>query len=187
MPSMPDSAASSQPASSSSYRPVVRLALLLGGGVGVVCGLWLVFLHLTGNNAFGPKQLLAQLLVPLAAVGSEWLLRQRVRPAKPGLGRSLAVGGLTVLIAAVLTAGSMGALAQAVGSNALSETKLEAREIAQLQYNGLPEKERNAELHQLNLRQIEALTVNDLVSAAFMRVLLLGLVLAVPAGIFLRE
>ena len=184
---MLNSAASSQDHLSASYRPVGRLALLLGGGVGLVCGLWLVFLHLTGNNAFGPKQLLAQLLVPLVAVGSEWLLRRQLKPAKPGLGRSLAVGGLTVLVAAVLTAGSMGALAQVAGDNALTQTKLEAREVAELQYAGVPEKERNPQLHQLNLQQIDQLTANDLASAAFVRVLLLGLVLAVPAGIFLRE
>ena len=167
---------------------MVRLALLFGGGVGAgVCGLWLVFLHLTGNNAFGPKQLLAQLLVPLVAIGSEWTLRHRLKPAKPGLGRSLAVGGLTVLIAAVLAAGSMRVLAQAVGDKALVQTRVEAREIAQLQYANTKAEERNPQLHQLNLQQIDRLTVSDLANSTLLRVLVLGLVLAIPAGIFLRE
>ena len=65
---------------------VLRLGLRFGIGVGIASALWLLFLQFTGNNPFGPKQLLGQLLVPFAVAGSQWLLRQRLAPARPGVG-----------------------------------------------------------------------------------------------------
>ncbi len=166
---------------------VLRLALRGGVGVGVVCALWMLGLHLTGNNAFGPKQLLAQLLVPLVAVGNEWWLRRQLAPQKPGLARSLGVGLLTVVIAAVVSASSLVGLAHGAGEPALARNRAEIREIVQAQQREnakviIPEAQQRAQL-----QQVDDLTVGNLASSNFTQVLLLGLILAVPAGIFLRE
>src|SRR5947208_806332 len=81
---------------------VGRLALRFGVGAGIVCGLWLLFLYYTNNEPFSPKQIMGILVVPFAAAGSQWLLRREAAPARPGIGRSLAVGSLTVVLAAVI-------------------------------------------------------------------------------------
>lgn len=166
---------------------VLRLAVRFGVGVGLGCALWMLGLHLTGNNGFGPKQLLAQLLVPLAAVASEWWLRREVAPAKPGLGRSLGVGGLTTLFAAVVSASSLTGLAHGVGAQALARNRAEVLEIVRAQQRENPKVKRSEQETQQQLRNVENLTVGDMATSNFVQVLLLGLVLAVPGGIFLRE
>lgn len=152
-----------------------------------MCALWMVGLQLTGNNGFGPKQLLAQLLVPLAAVASEWWLRQQLKPEKPGLGRSLAVGGLTVLLAAVVSAGSVLGLAQGAGEAALARNRAEVTEIVRAQQRENPKVKRSAREMQQQLQNIANLSVQGLVVSNFTVVVLIGLTLGVPGGIFFRE
>lgn len=171
----------------SSARDVTSVALKFGVGVGVVCVLWMVGLQLTGNNGFGPKQLLAQLLVPLAAVAGEWQLRRQLKPAKPGLGRSLGVGTLTVLLAAVVSAVGVLGLAAGAGDSAVARHRAEVKEIVQAQQREAAKQGASAAVWQQQLRQVDGLTVGDMASSNFLQVLVLGLVLAVPAGIFLRE
>ena len=65
---------------------VVRLALRFGVGIGLGYAAWLVGLHLTGNNAFGPKRMLVQFAIPLAVVASQWTLRRVLRPRRRGCG-----------------------------------------------------------------------------------------------------
>lgn len=166
---------------------VPRLAVRFGVGTGLVCALWMLGLHLTGNNGFGPKQLLAQLLVPLAAVASEWWLRKQVAPAKPGLGRSLGVGTLTVLFAAVVSASSLVGLAHGVGEPALARNRAEVLEIVRAQQRENPKVQRSEQETRQQLRNVENLTTGGMAISNFTQVLLLGLALAVPGGIFLRE
>ncbi|GAC1599018.1 MAG: hypothetical protein NVS3B25_25500 [Hymenobacter sp.] len=166
---------------------VLRLGLRFGVGMGVVCALWMLGLHLTGNNPFGPKQLLAQLLVPLAAGASQWLLRQKLKPAKPGLGRSLGVGGLTVLLAALISAGSLVGLAHGAGEPALARNRAEVLEIVRAQQHENSKVILSETQQTQQLRNVQNLTVWDLATGNFTQVLVLGLVLALPAGIFLRE
>ena len=166
---------------------VLRLALRFGGGIGTLCGLWMLGLQLTGNNGFGPKQMLAQLLVPLAVAGSQWLLRRQLAPRKPGLGRSVAVGTLTALLAALISAVSVVGLASGVGEPALARHRAEAMEIVRMQHAETPQKKRNAILEKLQLQKIANLTVRDMAFGNFSLVLLFGLLVAFPAGIFLRE
>jgi hypothetical protein len=174
-------------AGNSSARLVIGLALRFGIGVGAACVLWMVGLHLTGNNGFGPKQLLAQLLVPLVAVASEWWLRKEVKPEKPGLGRSLGVGVLTVLLAAVVSAVGVLGLASGAGETAVARHRAEVKEIVQAQQRTAPKDAFTAAQREVQLRKVAALTVGDMVGSNFLQVLVLGLVLALPAGIFLRE
>jgi hypothetical protein len=147
----------------------------------------MVGLQLSGSNGFGPKQILAQLLVPLAAVASEWMLRQRVRPEKPGLGRSLGVGVLTALLAALISSLSLVGLAYGAGEPALARNRAEIMEIMRVQQRENPKVELTAQQKQQQLENVEHLTVEEMAMSNFFQVFVLGLVLAVPAGIFLRE
>lgn len=166
---------------------VLRTALRFGVGVGVLCGFWMLGLQLTGNNAFGPKQMLAQLLVPLAVVGSQWLVRRQSAPGRPGLGRTMAVGGLTALFAALISAASVVGLANGVGETALARHRAEALEIVQMQHAETPKAKRNATLEKQQLQKVANLTVSDMAVGNFSLVLLVGLLLAFPGGIYFRE
>ncbi|MBH8560573.1 DUF4199 domain-containing protein [Hymenobacter negativus] len=166
---------------------VFRLALRFGVGVGLVCALWMAGLQMTGSNGFGPKQLLAQLLVPLAAVASEWVLRRQLQPQRPGLGRSLGVGTLTVLIAALISASSLVGLAHGAGEAALARHRAEVLEIVRAQQRENPKAQLSEQAQQQQVRNVANLSVGDMAISNFTQVLMLGLVLAIPAGIFLRE
>ena len=166
---------------------VRRLALRFGLGAGLACVLWMAGLQLAGNNGFGPKQILAQLLVPLAALASEWLLRSEAKPHKPGLGNSLGVGTLTVLLAALLSAVGVVGLAYGAGEPAVARHRAEVLEIVQAQQRENPQVKVSPSMQQQQVREVQQLTVGDMATSNFMQVLVLGLVLAVPAGIFLRE
>jgi hypothetical protein len=165
----------------------VRMAVRAGLGIGLVCVLWMVGLQLTGNNGFGPKQIMAQMLVPLVAVANEWWLRQRLKPEKPGLGRALTVGGLTVLIAAVLSAvGTLG-LAYGAGEEALARNRIEVQEIARAQQLENPKVKHSEQEIRQQQQNLANLTAEGLAVGTFVRVLLFGMVLALPGGIFFRE
>lgn len=166
---------------------VLRLALRFGVGIGLVCAGWMLILQLTGNNAFGPKQILAQLLVPLAVIGSQWLLRRQFAPQKPGLGRAMAVGGLTALLAALISAASVVGLANGVGEAALARHRAELLEIVRVQHAAIPKEKRNPALEKQQVQNVANLTVKDMAVGNFSLVLLFGLLLAFPGGIFLRE
>jgi len=166
---------------------VTRLGLRFGIGVGLVCVGWMIFLHLSGNNAFGPKQILAQLLVPLAAVASEWMLRRNLKPEKPGLGRALGVGALTVLVAAVISAVGLMGLAGIAGEKALALNRAEMLEIVRAQHRENAKVKRSEQEMQQQIRNVENITPSDMATGNFTQILLLGLALAIPAGIFLRE
>ena len=166
---------------------VVRLGLRFGIGVGVASALWLLFLQLTANNPFGPKQLLGQLLVPFAVAGSQWLLRRRLAPARPGVGRAVAVGWLTAALAAAVAGASVWGLAHGVGEAELAKNRAEMIELVRVQQQVRPKEKRNAQFEAEELRPMGQLTTRDLAVGTFTRVLLLGLVLAVPSGLFLRK
>ena len=166
---------------------VRRLVLRFGVGAGLACVLWMVGLQLTGNNGFGPKQLLAQLLVPLAALAAEWMLRKQAQPHKPGLGAALGVGMLTALLAALVSAAGVVGLAYGAGEPAMARHRAEVLEIVQAQQRENPKEVVPAALRQQQVEQVQHLTVGDMATSNFLQVLVLGLVLAVPAGIFLRE
>lgn len=171
----------------SATRLVIWLAVRFGVAAGLVCALWMVGLQLTGTNGFGPKQILAQLLVPLVALASEWFLRRQLKPEKPGLGRSLGVGGLTALVAAAISAGSLVGLAYGAGEPALARHRAEVLEIVRAQQRENAKVVVPVQQQQQQLQQVGNMTVGDMAASNFLQVLVLGLVLALPAGIFLRE
>lgn len=166
---------------------VWRWALRFGVGVGMLCALWLVVLQLTGNNPFGPKRLLAQFTVPIAVVASQWALRRSVLPGKPGLGRALGVGGLTTVLAATIAATSLYSLGQSAGPGALEKNRAEMQEIARSEHDYLVQQGGSEAAYQQQLWQLGQLTMADLAQNDFSKIMLLGLMFALPAGVFLRE
>ena len=163
----------------------MRLALRFGVGVGVVGALWLLFLQLSGNNPLGPKQFLGELLVPLAAVASQWFLRRALLPAGPGVGRALGVGGLTVLLAAAMLAGSEYSLAR--DKTTLQTGIREAIDIQKAAFAGLPKAKRNAGQEVAILQQTMQKTPGDFAASTFTYVLLMGMLVTLPSGVFLRK
>ena len=166
---------------------VQQLALRFGLGAGLACVVWMVGLQLAGNNGFGPKQILAQLLVPLAVVASQWLLRKAAKPDKPGLGATLGVGVLTALLAAAISAMGTVGLAYGAGEPALARHRAEVLEIVQAQQRENPKAVASVVVQQQQVAQVQQMTVGNMASSNFLQVLVLGLVLAIPVGIFLRE
>ncbi len=131
--------------------------------------------------------MLAQLLVPLAVIGSQWLLRRQLAPNRPGLGRAMAVGGLTALLAALLSAASVVGLAAGVGEAALARHRAETMEIVRMQHAETPQAKRNPTVEKQQLQKVTNLTVGDMAIGNFSLVLLFGLLLAFPGGIYFRE
>jgi hypothetical protein len=166
---------------------IVSLALRFGVAAGLVCAAWLLFLQWSGNNPFSPKQIMGLLVVPFVAAGSQWFLRRKMAPVRPGVGRTLAVGGLTVVVAALLAAASVWGLAQVVGEPALAQNRRELIEITRVQQNLRPKEKRNAQFEQQELAQADSLSVTDMARGTFTWTVLLGLMLALPSGIFLRK
>ena len=164
-----------------------QLALRFGLAAGGACVLWRVGLQLTGSNGFGPKQILAQLLVPLAVVASQWLLRNAAKPNKPGLGASLGVGVLTALLAALLSAVGVVGLAYGAGEPAVARHRAEVLEIVRAQQRENPKAVAAPLVQRQQVEQVQRMTIGNMATSNFWQVLVLGLVLAVPAGIFLRE
>ena len=165
----------------------VRTALRFGVGIGVACGLWLLGLHLTGNNAFGPKRLLVHFAVPVAVVLSQWALRRALLPGKPGLGRALGVGALTALIAATVAAASVLGLSQVAGEPALERNRQELLTIARAERANLLKHSGGEAGYQQHLAYLGQLSARDLAQNDFSKILLLGLIFALPGGIFFRE
>ena len=164
-----------------------RLVRLYGGGAGLACVVWMVGLQLSGNNGFGPKQILAQLLVPLAAAASQWQMRKSAKPHKPGLRGSLGVGMLTALLAASISAVGVVGLAFGAGEPAVARHRAEVLEIVQAQQRENPQVKVPVAVREQQVQQVQHLTVGNMAASNFLQVLVLGLVLAVPTGIFLRE
>lgn len=175
-------------ASPPSSNVVGQLALRFGVAAGILCAGWMLGLQVTGNNPFGPKLLLAQLLVPLLAVSAEWRLRQKLAPEKPGIGRALTLGGLVVLLASFILASSVIGLASGAGQEKLvALNRAEAREITLADLQSRPKEQRNPVIEQQQLNKIAHLSITDIAISSFTVTLLLGMTLAVPGGIFFRE
>lgn len=182
-----DSETKVNPAAPAPSGLVGQLGLRFGVGAGLVCAAWLLFLQWSGNNPFSPKQIMGLLVVPFVAAGSQWFLRYKMTPVRPGVGRTLAVGGLTVLLAATIAAASVWALGHAVSKQELARNRSELIEITRVQQRLRPKEKRNAQFEKQELAQAAALSVNDLARGTFTWTILLGLLLAVPSGIFLRK
>jgi hypothetical protein len=92
-----------------------------------------------------------------------------------------------VLLAAAVSAASVVGLAHGAGEPALARNRAEVLEIVQAQQRENSKVKLSEAQRQEQIRNVQNLTVGDLALSNFTQILLLGLVLAVPAGIFLRE
>lgn len=166
---------------------VVRLALRFGIGFGLLYAAWLLALHLMGENPFGPKRMLVQFAVPLAVVGSQWALRRALRPGKPGLVRALAVGAITAVLAATVGATSLYGLGQGVGEAAMQRNRTELLGIARANKAFMVKRMGGEAAYRAHEAQVMQLTAGDVAKDDFIKILLLGSLLVLPAGVFLRE
>ncbi|MBT9395549.1 DUF4199 domain-containing protein [Hymenobacter sp. NST-14] len=166
--------------------PVVRTALVCGAVTGALCVAWVLFLYLTDNNPYGPKRTLSDFFPPIAAIVSQLLLRRYYVPEGPGLGKSVGTGMLTALIAAVVAALGLYTFSRLTGPGLIEQHLAEARQLL--------EASKAMYLKQANgMQQYEATLRNLATNAAgfaqdeFAKKLLLGVVMSIPGGVFLRK
>ena len=170
---------------SASAQPVLRTALLFGAGLGMVALGWLFVLMLTGSNPYGPRRLMTVPLVPVMVLVSQWFVR-RYYPAGPGLGKAVATGLLTAFFAAVVSGATLYGFARSASPALLERNTAEARQIlanARDYYLKQPGGEEKYKLDQQHI----ARTPQDLAQDEFSKKLVLGLLFAIPGGIFLRK
>lgn len=142
-------------------------------------------MYLTDNNPYGPKRTLSDFFPPIAAVVSQLLLR-RYYPQGPGLWKSIGVGMLTVLVSAALAGAGMYTFSRLTGEGLIQQHLQEAQQILE-NTKALYLKEPNGrQMYEASLRNL-ARTAPDFAEGEFAKKLLLGLLLSIPGGVFLRK
>ena len=92
-----------------------------------------------------------------------------------------------MLIAAVLSGLGVLGLAYGAGETALARNRAEVAEIVRVQQENFKVKQTEAQIRQQEQNLVSMTTAQGLAISTFERVLLFGLVLALPGGIFFRE
>jgi len=170
---------------SASAQPVLRTALLFGAGLGALALGWVLLLLLTGSNPYGPRRLMTVPLVPVVVLASQWFVR-RYYPDGPGIKKAMLTGLLTAIFASAVSAATLYGLARSASPALLERNTAEARQIlqsARSYYLKQPGGEAKYKLDQQNI----ARTPQDLAQDEFSKKLILGLLFAIPGGIFLRK
>ena len=78
-------------------------------------------------------------------------------------------------------------LAYGAGEPAIARHRAEVLEIVRAQQRENPKAVASAAVRAQQVAQVQHMTIGNMATSNFLQVLVLGLVLAVPAGIFLRE
>lgn len=169
----------------SSPSPVLRTAVLCGVVTGVLCLGWILFLYFTGNNPYGPKRTLSNFFPPIAAVISQILLR-RYYADGPGLGRSVGVGVATSLIAAAVAGAGLYLFARMAGPELIAQHLAEAKSILAAAKEMYLKEANGQQQYEATLRNL-ATDPQGLAQDEFSKKLLLGIVLSIPGGVFLRK
>ncbi|UOQ52625.1 DUF4199 domain-containing protein [Hymenobacter cellulosivorans] len=167
-------------------RPVVlRTAAICGVITALLCFLWVLFLYYTHNNPYGPKRTFSDFFPPIAAIVSQIWLR-RYYDQGPGLLKAIGVGVLTTLIAAALAGVSLYMFAKNADPILIEEYLTEARQVIIAakplylkQPNGL---QQHAAMLKDLARTPAAFGVDE-----FFKKLVLGILVAIPVGVFLRK
>jgi uncharacterized membrane protein YqaE (UPF0057 family) len=164
----------------------MRTALLYGAGAGAVCVLWITGLYLAGNNPYGPKRLMAIFVPPVAVLLGQWKLRRYFKPEGPGIIKSIGTGLLITFFAAVVSAGGVYLFARLTGPEPIARHLTEMRQLLQ---NSKPMflKEKNGRKQYEQTYKNLAFSAQGLAADDYIRKLLLGLLLSIPGGIFLRK
>lgn len=167
-------------------RPLLRTAILCGTVAGAMCISWVLFLYLTDNNPYGPKRTLADFFTPIAAVAAQLLLRRYYGPQGPGLWRAIGVGVLTAVVTAAVAAAGMYIFSRLTGPELIAHHLEEAKKLLEAS-KALYAKEANGmQQYQATLRNL-ATTAAEFAQDEFAKKLLLGVVLSIPGGVFLRK
>lgn len=167
-------------------KPVLRIALLYGVSAGVLCILWVVGLYFAGNNPYGPKRLMAIFVPPVAALLGQWKLRQYFKPDGPGLLRSIATGLLITLFSSVVSASGVYAFARSTGPEPIARHLKEMRRLLE-QAKPMFLKEKSGRQQYEQAYRNLAFSAQDLATDDYVRKFLVGLLISIPGGIFLRK
>ncbi|MCR5889106.1 DUF4199 domain-containing protein [Hymenobacter sp. J193] len=164
---------------------MVRTAALCGVLTGALCFLWVLFLYKTGNNPYGPKRTLSDFFPPIAAILSQvWLRRQYAQG--PGLARAVGVGLLTTLLAAAVAATALYLFAQAAGPGLIEQHLAEAHKMLAAAKPLYAKEANGLKQYEATLRNL-AHTPEGFGQDEFLKKLLLGTIVGIPGGIFLRK
>ncbi|KAA9327003.1 DUF4199 family protein [Hymenobacter busanensis] len=166
--------------------PVVQTALRFGFGVAVLCLVWSLILYWTGQNPFGPKRLISAFWPPIAVLLSQWYVRRYFQPDGPGLKKALLTGALTAAVAAVLSAGALYGLGRWSGPRLIEENRVQMEKMLAAEKASYLKLQNGAQLYETHRLGIAA-TPQALAADDFQKKLLLGLLLAIPGGIFFRK
>lgn len=130
--------------------------------------------------------MLSSFFVPVAAVISQILLRRYYKPEGPGLGKAVGVGALTALVAAVVAAAGLYTFARLLGPELIARHLAETRQMLE-STKAIYLKEANGlQQYQAILRNL-AINAVGLAQDEFSKKLVIGLLLAIPGGVFLRK
>lgn len=123
---------------------------------------------------------------PIAVLLGQWQLRQYFKPEGPGLLRSVGTGLLITLFASVVSASSVYAFARSTGPEPIARHLTEMRQLLQ-QAKPMFLKEKNGRQHYEQAYRNLAYSAQDLATDDYVRKFLVGLLLSIPGGIFLRK
>ncbi|UOQ65088.1 DUF4199 domain-containing protein [Hymenobacter volaticus] len=167
-------------------KPVLRTALVYGVGAGVICALWIVGLYWAGNNPYGPKRLMAIFVPPIAVLLGQWKLRQYYKPDGPGLLRSVGTGLLITFFASVVSGASVYTFARSTGPEPIARHLAEMRHLLE-QAKPMFLKEKSGRKQYEQAYRNLAFSAQDLATDDYVRKFLVGLLISIPGGIFLRK
>lgn len=151
----------------------------------MLCVGWVLFLYLTDNNPYGPKRTLSDFFTPLAAVACQVLLR-RYYANGPGLAKSVGAGMLTSLVVALVAAAGMYTFSRLAGPGLIEQHIAEARQLLASTKQLYLKQPNGLQQYEATLRNL-ARTPQGFAQDEFAKKLLLGLVLSIPGGVFLRK
>ena len=165
---------------------MLRTALVCGAVTGALCVAWVLFLYLSDNNPYGPKRTLSDFFPPIAAIVSQLLLRRYYVPEGPGLVKSVGTGMLTALIAALLAALGLYTFSRLTGPGLIEQHLAEARQLLEASKAMYLKQANGMEQYQATLRNL-ATNAGGFAQDEFAKKLLLGVVMSIPGGVFLRK
>ncbi|WP_218779766.1 DUF4199 domain-containing protein [Hymenobacter crusticola] len=164
---------------------MLRTALLFGTVLGILALVWVVLLMVTGSNPYGPRRLMTTPLVPFVVIGSQWFVR-RYYPTGPGIGKAILTGLLTAVFASVVSAVTLYGFARSADPRLLERNAEEATKILQSARSYYLKQPGGVERYKLDQQNI-ARTPQELAQDELSKKLILGLLFAIPGGIFLRK
>jgi len=123
---------------------------------------------------------------PVAVVLGQWKLRRYYKPEGPGILKSTGTGLLIALFAAVVSAGGVYTFARVTGPEPIARHLVEMRHLLE-QSKPMFLKEKNGQQQYESTYRGLAFSAQGLAADDYMRKLIVGVLLSIPGGIFLRK